>query len=81
LPFSKMGSYFSKNKDGTETKFSTSINIETKPVCCNFIKDDSSDDSPVMVVSHKIAENLKAECQDSSNSSAEPNPSEELLSN
>ena len=66
-----MGSYFSKNKDGTETKFSTSINIETKPVCCSHfstVKDDSSDDSPVMIVSHKIAENLKAECQDSSNS-------------
>ena len=81
MPFSKMGSYFSKNKDGTETKFSTSINIETKPVRCSTVKDDSSDDSPVMIVSHKIAENLKAECQGSSNSSAEPNPSEELLSN
>ena len=76
-----MGSYFSKNKDGTETKFSTSINIETKPVCCSTVKDDSSDDSPVMIVSHKIAENLKAECQDSSNFSAERNPSVEPLSN
>ena len=78
-----MGSYFSKTKDG-ETRFSTSISIETKPVCCSTVKDDS-DDSPIVVVAQKalgkISENSKEPCLDSLNSSQAPDPSEELLKN
>ena len=79
-----MGSYLSKTKDGTETRFSTSISIETRPVCCSTVKDDS-DDSPILLIAQKalgkIGENSKEACPDSLNSSQEPDPSEELLKN
>ena len=79
-----MGSYLSKTKDGAETRFSTSISIETKPVCCSTVKDDS-DDSPIVVVAQKalgkIGETSKEACLDSLNSSQEPDPSDELSKN
>ena len=78
-----MGSYFSKTKDG-DARFSTSISIETKPVCCSTVKDDS-DDSPIVVVAQKalgkIGEISKEACPDSLNSSQEPDPSDELSKN
>ena len=83
LPSKNMGSYLSKTKDG-ETRFSTSISIETRPVCCSTVKDDS-DDSPIVLIAQKalgkIGENSKEACPDSLNSSQEPDPSEELLKN
>ena len=79
-----MGSYLSKTKDGAETRFSTSISIETRPVCCSTVKDDS-DDSPIVVVAQKalskIGETSKEACLDSLNSFQEPDPSDELLKN
>ena len=64
-----MGSYLSKTKDG-ETRFSTSISIETRPVCCSTVKDDS-DDSPIVLIAQKalgkIGENSKEACPDSLN--------------